>query len=71
MLIRVTKACVLLNIHLYSLVSERIFSIVLNGAVGHRNNLNIIWPFDMGPSFLFEKSFQKGKQKERGKCYEW
>lgn len=71
MLIRITKACVLLNIHLYNFVSERISSIVLNGAIGHRNNLNIIWPFDMGLSFLFEKVLSKRKIKERGKCYEW
>ena len=67
MLIRTTKACALLNIHLYSLVSERIFSILLNGAIGHRNNLNIIWPFDMGLSFLFEKVLSKRKTKGKGK----
>ena len=67
MLIRTTKACALLNIHLYSLVSERIFSILLNGAIGHRNNLNIIWPFDMGLSFLFEKVLSKRNTKGKGK----
>lgn len=60
MLIRTTKACALLNIHLYSLVSKRIFSILLNGAIGHRNNLNITWPFDMGPFiFIWESPFKK------------
>lgn len=67
MLIRTTKACILLNIHLYSLVSERIFSILLNGAIGHRNNLNIIWPFDRGLSFLFEKVLSKRKTIGKGK----
>lgn len=67
MLIRITKACVLLNIHLYNFVSERISSIVLNGAIGHRNNLNIIWPFDMGPFiFIWESPFKK-ENKGKGK----
>ena len=33
----------------------------------HLNNLNIIWPFDMGLSFLFEKVLSKRKTKGKGK----